>query len=898
MINVVVNRMAKTALVFLLLLLHHYGNAQVKVIHLLCDDRVEPIGLGDPHPRLSWRLEGSGYDIHQSAYEIRVTGPHSKWSSGKVNSAQSVHTRYAGAPLESGQHYSWQVRVWDQTGKPSAWSDPGFWEMGLLQPEDWTAQWISPGFAEDSVNRPSPIFRRQFIVKERPITATLYITAHGLYDARLNGQPVTDARFTPGYTEYDHRFQYQAYNVMSLIHSGSNTTNVTLGDGWYRGIFGPWNNPNNYGKDASLLFQLVISYKNGPPDTVISDASWQCSTGPIRYADIYNGEIDDARIEPANWTSVKVQPFPKDNLAATLDEPVREHETFAPVNILPSPRGEKIIDFGQNLAGWVRFKVRGKSGDTIRISHAETLDQDGNFYTANLREARAQDVYVLRGDGEEEFQPHFTFHGFRYIKVEGYSGEIRPEDFRSVALYSSLPVTGSFHCSDSLINRLQRNILWSQNSNFIDLPTDCPQRSERLGWTGDVQLFAPTAAFNKRVDGFFEKWLEDLHLAQGTDGGMPDVVPDIRNRTIHRAPRGVAGWGDAAVILPWTLFQIYDDTTRLAECYPGMKAWIQYIHSRAQHGLWKGGGYGDWLAPDPVPEKGGDSVKATPTDLPYISQCYYFYSTTLLARTAGVLGNSRDSSYYSTLADTIRSAFLSEYMTPDARAISNTQTAYILALYTGILPEGIAARAAQRLVELVKANQDHLGTGFLGTPYLCPVLTKYGYPDLAYALLEQTTPPSWLYPVKMGATTIWEKWLSVLPDRSINVSSFNNYAYGAIGDWLYRDVAGIRPGSPGYRRIIIHPHPGGRLTEADASYDTDYGMIRSSWKQTGDGLDLDVEIPANTRAEIWIPAKEIDKVREKGHAMSSIPGMQLLGSKDGDIGIEVGSGKYSFSTSR
>jgi alpha-L-rhamnosidase len=890
--------MAKTAFLSILLLLNLYGNAQVKVIHLLCDDRAEPLGLGDAHPRLSWRLEGSGYDIHQSAYEIRMNGPHSQWASGKVNSAQSVHIPYAGAPLASGQRYYWQVRVWDETGKPSPWSEKSFWEMGLLQPKDWTAQWIGPGFAEDSVNRPSPIFRRQFTARGRPVHATLYITAHGLYEAQLNGQQVSDARFTPGYTEYDHRFQYQAYDVTSLIHSGSNGTSVTLGDGWYRGIFGPWNYPNNYGRDASLLYQLVIYYANGQTDTVISDASWECATGPIRYADIYNGEIDDARIQPTYWAHVIVQPSTTNNLVATLTEPVLEHETFAPVKILASPRGEKIIDFGQNLAGWVRFKVRGKRGDTIRISHAETLDQDGNFYTANLREARAQDVYVLRGDGEEEFEPHFTFHGFRYIKVEGYPGEIHPEDFRSVALYSSLRVTGSFHCSDSLINRLQANIVWSQNSNFIDLPTDCPQRSERLGWTGDVQLFAPTAAFNKRVDGFFEKWLQDLHLAQGPDGGMPDVVPDIRNRTIHRAPRGVAGWGDAAVILPWTLFQIYDDTTRLAECYPSMQAWVQYIHGRAQNGLWKGGGYGDWLAPDPVPEKGRDSVKAIPTDLAYISQCYYFYSTTLLARTAGVLAKYQDSTYYSMLADTIRNTFLSEYMTPGGRAISNTQTAYILALYTGILSEGIATRAVQRLVELVKANQNHLGTGFLGTPYLCPVLTKYGYVGLAYTLLEQITPPSWLYPVKMGATTIWEKWLSLLPDRSIIVSSFNNYAYGAIGDWLYRDVAGICPGVPGYQRIIIHPHPGGRLTEADASYESDYGLIRSAWKQIADQLEMEVVIPPNTRAKIWVPARDPGAIREKGQPLSAIPGMRSSGAHDGYVIIEVGSGNYVFTTAR
>ena len=882
----------------LLLLLTLDSQGQAKVLDLLCDNRVTPLGLGDTHPRFSWRLEGSGYNIHQVAYEIRVNGPHVAWSSGQVNSSQSVHVLYGGTPMRSGQRYSWQVRVWDGDSKVSMWSMPSFFEMGILKPGDWKAQWISPGFIEDSINRPSPILGREFEAKGRLLRATLFISAHGLYEARLNGQRVSDARFTPGYTEYDHRFLYQAYDVTTLIHAGNNRADVTLGDGWYRGVYGPWINPNNYGRDASLLFQLILFYKNGKQDTVLSNRTWKSSTGLIRYADIYNGEIEDARIEPTQWTAVKVQSFPMDNLDATTCEPVREHETFAPVAIFSSPRGERIIDFGQNLAGWVRFKVRGKKGDTIHLFHAETLDQNGNFYTGNLRKARQEDVYVLRGDGEEEFEPHFTFHGFRYVKVEGYPGELRPEDFRSVSLYSSLPATGQFSCSDSLINRLQQNILWSQQSNSIDIMTDCPQRSERLGWMGDIQLFAPTAAFNKRVDGFFEQWLEDVRLAQGTDGGMPDVVPDIRNRTIHRTPKGVAGWGDVSVILPWTLFEIYNDTTRLAECYSVMQAWIRYIQSHAHNGLWKNGGYGDWLAPDPVQESGRDSIKATQTDLAYISQCYYFYSASLLAKTAGVLGKPKDSLYYIELADTVRLAFLNEYITPTVRAISNTQTAYVLALYTGILPEQMEKQAVQRLVDLIHVNQDHLGTGFLGTPFLCSVLTKYGYAELAYSIVGQTTPPSWLNEVKMGATTIWEDWLAVLPNRSVNIYSLNNHALGAIGDWLYRDVAGIYPGLPGYQRIVIRPHPGGNLTSAKASYKSDYGIIRSAWKLTTGKLEMEVTIPPNTRAEIWIPAKDLGAVREKGQPLSTIPGLQPLGAHDGHVIIEAGSGNYVFMTGR
>jgi alpha-L-rhamnosidase len=779
--------------------------------------------------------------------------------------------------------------------------------MGLLAAGDWKARWIGPGYSEDSLRRPSPLLRRQFMVKGRPVHATLYMTAHGLYEARLNGQRVTDSHFAPGWTGYDHRLQYQAYDVTELIQKGNNTAAVVLGDGWYRGVFGPWNNSNNYGRDASLLFQLVITYKDRTQDTIISDPSWRSATGGIRYADLYNGEIYDARLEPAGWTEngfndmgwagVIVHSFPKANLVASVSEPVLEGETFLPVRILTSPHGEKILDFGQNLAGWVRCRLRGQAGDTIRFSHAEVLDREGNFYTGNLRDARAQDIYILRG-GEEEFEPHFTFHGFRYVKLEGYKGEIRPEDFRSVALYSALPVTGHFYCSDSLVNRLQQNIVWSQQSNFIDIPTDCPQRSERLGWTGDAQLFTATAAFNKRVDGFFEKWLQDLAADQGSDGGMPNVIPDIVNRTLRRAPKGVAGWGDAAVILPWTLFEVYNDTSRLAESYASMQAWVRHIRGLSPDGLWKGGGYGDWLAPDPVAKAGEERVTATPTDLAYISQCFYFYSSSLLAKAAGVLGRREDSLYYTILMDTIRTAFLREYMTPDARAISNTQTAYVLALYVDILPGKMAVRAAERLVGLIRANQDHLGTGFLGTPYLCLVLTKYGYTDLAYMLLRQTTLPSWLYPVKMGATTIWEKWAALMPDSSINVGSFNHYAYGAIGNWLYRDVAGINPGKPGYQKIIIRPHIGGGLTEADASYLSDYGLIRSAWEAISGHLDLQVDIPPNTRAEVWIPARDVGKIREQGRLLTAISGVSLLPAQKDCIVVELGSGNYHFTVSR
>lgn len=900
--------------VFFLLLIHLTDCclAQVLLHGLLCDNRTNPIGLDDPHPRFSWQLEGKDRGIFQTAYEIRagldsnaiMKGKGLKWSSGRVNSSQSVHVPYAGSALVSDQRCYWQVRVWDEKGRLSGWSEVGSWEMGLLNAEDWKADWIGPGFKEDSVTRPSPLFRRQFIAKAEPVRATLFITAHGIYEARLNGRRVSDDRFAPGYTEYDHRLQYQAYDVTGLIHKGGNTAGVVIGDGWYRGVFGPLETANNYGKDASLLYQLILTYKDGERDTIVSDENWKSSTGGIRYADFYFGEIYDARKEPegwlrnnfddSGWQGVSIAHFPKANLVASVAEPVLPGESLAPVRIFKSPKGEKLIDFGQNLAGWVRCRLHGKPGDSIRISHAEVLDKEGNFYTVNLRDAKAQDTYVLRGNGEEEFEPHFTFHGFRYIKLEGNKGEIRAEDFQSIPLFSALPVTGDFHCSDSMVNRLQQNIIWSLQSNFVDFPTDCPQRAERQGWLGDAQVFISTAAFNKRVDNFFAKWLVDLALAQGPDGGMPDVVPDIRNHEWHRKPTGVAGWGDGAAIVPWNLFEIYNDTAGLALCYPSMQKWVEHIRSRSAAGLWKGGGFGDWLAPDPYVKPGVKTVPAVQTDLAYVSQCFYYYSTSLLARTAGVLGKKNDSVYYSKLMDTVRAAFLREYITPDGRAISNTQAAYVLALQVGILPDRMTSRVVERLVEIIHLNQDHLGTGFLATPYLCFILTQYGHVDLAYTLLMQKTLPSWLYPITMGATTMWEKWGEFMPDTTIIEGSFNHYAYGAIGNWLYRDVAGINPGCPGFQRIVIHPYINSQLGEADARYQSDYGEISSRWELKPDGLSMQVEIPANTTAELWIPAKTEDKITENGMRLMETQGVKLFATKENYVVLELASGRYSF----
>ena len=494
--------------------------AQVKVENLLTENLVNPISIDAVNPRFSWRIdEGDKRNVMQTAYELVVGTEQSskkgnqEYSTGKVNSDQSVFIEYKGTPLITGQKYYWKVKVWDNAGK-SSWSEPASFQMGMLMPADWKAQWITPGFAEDSVNRPSPLFRKSFNLNKKIRSATAYITAHGLYEAQINGHRVGTAYLTPGWTSYNKRLQYQAYDVTNMLKTGGNAIGATLGNGWYRGFIGFDPKPNLYGKDIALLFQLQIIYTDGSKVTITSDGSWKCSTGPVRFAEIYYGATIDDRMQQQNWSTadfndkdwlpVKPMDYPKNTLVATINEPVRKHEVFKPVKIFTTPKGEKVIDFGQNLVGWVQMKVTGKAGDKITLSHAEVIDHAGNFYTENLRTARSQDEYILNGIGEETFEPQFTWQGFRYLKVEGYPGELKPENFTAVALYSDMPVTGSFSCSNALINQLQHNIQWGQKGNFLDVPTDCPQRDERLGWTGDAQVFSRTASYNMDVNNFLQ----------------------------------------------------------------------------------------------------------------------------------------------------------------------------------------------------------------------------------------------------------------------------------------------------------------------------------------------------------------------------------------------------------
>ena len=895
----------QTLLLAALQLLTVIAIAQLSTKNLLIENKTNPLGLDNKLPRFSWQLVSSNRNTLQSAYEIKLaTATKSKsniWNSGKITSQQSVQVDYAGPTLISNTQYLWQVRVWDQLNNASEWSAPASFQTGFLNQDQWKATWISPGYVEDSLLRPSPLFRKTFNTKPKIQSATLYITSHGLYEAQINGKRVGDDYLTPGWTAYQKRLQYQTYDVTKLLNSGKNAIGVTLGSGWYRGSLAWASNKNSYGKDISLLAQLMVVYTDGSTAIVATDSSWKSSTGPIVYSEIYHGETIDARLEKKGWSMPEYDDaawygvtFGKqvfNTLVATENEPIKKQETFQPIKIFNTPKGEQVIDFGQNLVGWVVLKATGKAGSKITVSHAEVLDKQGNFYTENLRAAKCQNNYILKGEGVEIFEPHFSWQGFRYAKIEGYPGTLSAENISAVALYSDMPKSGVFESSNALINQLQHNIQWGQNGNFLDVPTDCPQRDERLGWTGDAQAFSRTAAFNRNVNSFFAKWLKDLEADQLANGSVPHVIPNI----LGAKAAGSAGWADVATIIPWNMYLAYGDKRILEQQYGSMKAWVGYMQKESWNNLWNTGDhFGDWLFYRPFDDNDGRSAV---TDKYLIAQCFFANSTQLLINAANVLGKKDDVVVYEALLKNVKDAFLKEYVSPNGRLVSSTQTAYVLALQFDMLPESMRYLAADKLVGNIKKYNNHLTTGFLGTPYLCEVLTRFGHADLAYTLLLQESYPSWLYPVKMGATTIWERWNGIRTDGSFepaSMNSFNHYAYGAIGDWMYRYMVGIDTyqDGVGYQHIKIQPHIGGGFSFASASLDTYYGPVKAGWKTSSTSLEINASIPANAHATVFIPARAVENITENGKPLHVDWKPTNLGN--GVISVELGSGEYKF----
>ncbi len=887
------------------------ASAQVSVVNPRTDYRTNPLGIGNPNPRLSWEIVSSQRNSLQTAYQIRAAysekdvkaGKNLAWNTEKVISDQSIQVKYAGEALQSGKRIYWQVKVWDNKGKSSAWSAPAFFEPGLLKTSDWKASFIQADIPEDiKQSSPSPMLRKEFSLKKKVKTARIYATAHGLYSLSLNGAKVSDDIFTPGWTSYNKRLQYQVYDVTTQLQSGANAIGVILGDGWYRGYLVWQGNRNVYGEKLAALVQLEIVYEDGSIETITSDNSWKSSTGPILASDIYDGETYDARLVKKNWdkpgfddsgwNKVIIKNADKNVLVASESVPVKAVKTLKPIKKFTTPEGDLVFDMGQNMVGWINFKLKGNKGDRIKLNFAEVLDKNGNFYTRNLRAAKCEDVYIFSGEGVEEYEPNFTFHGFRYVKISEYKGNINIDELIGKVIYSDMPTTGSFACSDSLVNQLQQNILWGLWGNFLDVPTDCPQRDERLGWTGDAQAFAPTACFNVDAATFFTKWLKDVAVDQREDGSIPHVVPDMK------IGYGATGWADAATIVPWDVYKAYGDLQVLENQYNSMKSWVEYIKSKAGNTyLFKfGDHFGDWLA---FATTRSDYPGAT-TDKDLLATAFFANSAKILEKTAIVLGKNQEATDYARLYDNICKAFQSEYITPNGRLSSNTQTAYVVALAFGVIPENLRVVAAKRLADDVRSF-GHITTGFLGTPMICDVLTDYGYTDLAYMLLMRKDYPSWLYPVTKGATTIWERWDGIKPDGSFQdegMNSYNHYAYGAVGNWLYTRVAGIKntPESAGYKKILIDPYPSKGLSNAQASLKSVRGEIMSGWQTENGTMTLKVKIPANAIAEIHIPAKNAETVTENGKPLNQVKDIEVKGVSNGKLIVNVGSGEYSFAS--
>lgn len=824
----------------------------MKLYDLRTEYRVNPIGIAEPHPRFSWKLESEENNTVQQLYHIIVNDEKTVVWEVTATSEDSVLIVYAGDNLQDETLYHVTVEVTDNHGN-IAKGEMSF-ETGILDPEVFQAKMITHDFPEEETA--CPIFSRTFAAKGNVKKARIYATSRGVYEAYLNGKRIKEERMTPGWTSYHHRLQYQIYDITEMIQQ-ENKVEIMVGNGWYKGIFGFMLTPNIYGDRVGAFVEIHMEYEDGSSEIICTDETWQVQTGEIRYSEIYMGEtIDTTVCKESNAENsririgtVSVLDFDKQTLTAQENEPIRITERIPAKELIVTPKGEKLVDFGQNLTGLVEVKVHGRKGQKIVIRHAEVLDKEGNFYPETLRQAKSEDTYICNGE-EQTFLPHFTFHGFRYICVEGLD-DLTLNQFTACVMHSDMEKLGDFQCSNRKVNQLQHNIAWGQRGNFLDIPTDCPQRDERLGWTGDAQIFSWTAAFNRNTALFFRKWMRDVAAESSLEKGVPHVVPDILGSYSSSA------WSDVAVIVPWVVYQTYGDKGILEENWKCMHEWVDYIKNQCgENGLWQTGyQYGDWLALDK--EESADRTGAT--DKYMIANAYYLYVTNLVRQTAEVLGFTENAEKYQKLYDTTLEAFRQEYYTNTGRIVSETQTGAILSLYFNLAREKDRTRILQTLKTNIENHKNHLATGFVGTPYLCHALSENGEHKLAGTIFMKEDYPSWFYAVNMGATTIWERWNSIMPDGSFDASgmnSLNHYAYGSIGDWMYRKVAGVSQLKPGYKKFKVQPMFVKGIEEAGAEFESAYGKIESKWSCKNGKIHGYVKVPANTTAEIHLPEKE------------------------------------------
>lgn len=1035
---------------------------------LRCEYHVNPAGIDASRPRLTWQVASAVRGDIQTAYHILCAsrpgalrrGQGDLWDSGRVPSGETVLIPYGGRALRSGEQVWWSVRAWDRFGRPSAWSRPAFWTMGLLRPADWKARWISapppppniqtapsnafaglnwvwtagenaladlpvktryfrsrftlpagrtvrsaqflisaddrftlwvngrkagsgslwshpetislkpllqagdntvalavtnnggpagllgrlkitfesgppmtlpvdtgwkastegadgwtspdfddsawpsaqavapvgagpwgiPGQKPVTLLPPSPLLRTTFGVSRQVTRAMLYVTALGLYEARLNGRRVSGLYFTPGWTDYRKRLSYQTYDVTKMLRTGRNALSAVLADGWASGYVA-FGRRDLYGIGRPrLLAQLNVEYSDGSMQTIGTGPSWKAAYGPIREADILMGETYDARralpgwdspaYSNASWKPVVVRASWPAPLQAYVGEPVRRVMEIGPIHRSQPKPGVFVFDMGQNMDGWVRLRVRGARGKSVTLRFGEMLNPDGTIYTANLRTARATDIYTLRGGPTEVWEPRFTYHGFRFVEVTGYPGTPPLDAIQGVVVSSMARETGHFSSSSPMLNALARNIIWTQRDNFIEIPTGCAQRDERLGWTGDALLFARTSTATMDTGAFLTKWMTDLRDAQLASGAFPDIAPDLMGTG------GSSGWSDAGIVIPWTLYQVYGDKDIIRGNWAAMQRWMA-AEERGSAGLLRpASGFGDWLS------VGAD----TPVDV--ISTAWFAHGAHLMAAMARAIGRNEDARHYDDLFEGVRGAFVRAFVAPDGRVKGDTQTAYSLALAFDLIPEDRRAAAVDHLAADVRAHGGHLTTGFLGSAELAAVLTHFGHTDAAYRMVLQPTPPGWGYQIRLGATTLWERWDSWTPERGFGdpaMNSFNHFAFGSIGEWLVRDVTGLDTDSarPGFRRILVHPHPGGGVRDAKMAYESVRGQVNVRWKQETRRFLLDLSIPANTSAIVTLPASPRANITEGRHPISQM-GARNIKAGRGSATFEIGSGSYHF----
>jgi alpha-L-rhamnosidase len=857
------------------------NGAAPRVTHLRAEYRANQV-VAAGCPRLSWIVADTDSWV-QERYEVAAQD-----ESAAVYSSESVLVPWPLRPLVSRERRRIRVRATSADGRTTQWSDELCVEAALLDDADWVASFVGPSEAcVPLVDSACSYLRREFVISKPVDTARLYMTALGVYEPHLNGAVVGDEVLPPGWTSYHKRLRVQTYDVAECLQQGANTVGAVLGDGWFRGRLafrfrgeeigeGP---KNIYGDALGILAQLEITYRDGTTQRVVSDEAWRWSYGPVVASGLYDGERYEARLEldgwdlpgydDSPWRDVRPVSYPLTTLVFPPDPPIRRIEELPVISVSPSPSGKVIVDFGQNLVGRLRIRVRGSGGETVTLRHAEVLYQ-GELATEPLRTARATDTYTASGRGVEVWEPLFTFHGFRYAEVDGWPTGIDRDDIVAVVIHTDLQRTGYFECSDPLLNQLHENAVWSMRGNFVGVPTDCPQRDERLGWTGDLQVFAPAACVLYNVNGALVSWLADLAADQEPSGRVPWIAPNINAALSNKDPcRAVAGWSDAAVIVPWVLYQYYGDVDVLRTQYDSMRSWVHYLVSRTgESHLWIGDfQFADHLAPGPR------------TDPDLIATAYFARSTSLLAAAAHVLGRADDHERYARLVDQIKSAFQRTFITPAGLPTSDTQTACCLALEFDLLPDAEARRrTAQRLVELVEQADFRIQTGFLGTPLICDALSNAGYEDVAYRLLLQRKCPSWLYPITAGATTIWERWDSLRPDGTLNdsrMTSFNHYALGAVVSWMHRTVGGLAPLSPGFRRALIRPRPRGGLTSARIEHQTPYGRADVSWEIHNRELVVHAAVPANTSALVDLPGGKKPFEVQSGSYRWTVPSPSL-----------------------